>query len=551
MPQVLDNTNMMSDFRPTPEIARYQKSESEKIQGLETSEKASVEECDVQDTVVPQYSEEQYKKLKRKVDRYLLPLMWLCYGIQQTDKTSLGIQATFGLREDTGLVGQQYPWLTTIFYITYLLFEFPSNFILQRFLMGRILSCYMIIWGIVVLSIGFATTFTHLIVLRALQGLFECCISPGFILIIGSWYTTREHASRSLVFQSANAGFGIISSLILYGIGSSQSLHGPDYQPWRYMSYYLGGLTILTGATCLFLLGTPSEVRWLSPEEKKMAQARIMTNNTGHDRTGVKTWKWNQVNECLIDPCFWFAGVNAVLSSIPNGGLTTFNGIINTGFGFSNLQVILLDIPRNVISVVYFVVIGIVCSKWKNLRMYFMMFSVIPPFIGFIILSLLPNEPQYKWTKWGGYVMTVTSVVALFLAWTLIPSNVAGRTKRTLTSSFTFVGYCVGNIVGSQIFNYRDAPRYIPGTIGCAVSFGLEFLVLVTWRFTLVLRNRRRDKQLREQGLTEEDRIAKAKLLGEQDYTDFENPYVSLFIVPPLPFHQCRAPFDEPAICFQ
>lgn len=55
------------------------------------------------------------------------------------------------------------------------------------------------------------------------------------------------------------------------------------------------------------------------------------------------------------------------------------------------------------------------------------------------------------------YVMTVTSVIGLFMAWTLIPSNIAGRTKRTVTSSFTFVGYCVGNIVGSQIFNYRDA----------------------------------------------------------------------------------------------
>lgn len=48
---------------------------------------------------VPVYSDAEYKKLKRKIDRYLLPLMWLCYGIQQTDKTSLGVQATFGLRE--------------------------------------------------------------------------------------------------------------------------------------------------------------------------------------------------------------------------------------------------------------------------------------------------------------------------------------------------------------------------------------------------------------------------------------------------------------------
>lgn len=37
-----------------------------------------------------EYTEEQYKKLKRKVDWILLPLMWWCYGIQQTDKTGLG-----------------------------------------------------------------------------------------------------------------------------------------------------------------------------------------------------------------------------------------------------------------------------------------------------------------------------------------------------------------------------------------------------------------------------------------------------------------------------
>lgn len=140
--------------------------------------------------------------------------------------------------------------------------------------MGRTLSCYMICWGVVVLSIGFAQNFTQLVTLRALQGVFEvskqharpcplspygsarkahqtsadtpclsqCCISPGFILVIGSWYTTREHASRSLVFQSANAGFGAIASLILYGIGSVQHAR-PGFEAWRYMSYVRDCLT--------------------------------------------------------------------------------------------------------------------------------------------------------------------------------------------------------------------------------------------------------------------------------------------------------------------
>ena len=125
--------------------------------------------------------------------------------------------------------------------------------VIQRYLMGRTLSCYMLCWGVVVLCIGFTQNFKQLVTLRALQGVFEvsgipqrkmkvltfpfkCCISPGFILVIGSWYTTREHASRSLVFQSANAGFGVIANLILYGIGSVQKSR-PDFQAWRYMSY--------------------------------------------------------------------------------------------------------------------------------------------------------------------------------------------------------------------------------------------------------------------------------------------------------------------------
>lgn len=54
------------------------------------------------------------------------------YGIQQADKTGLSTQATFGLRQDTHLVGQQYAWLTTIFFIGYIVGEIPGNIIMQK-----------------------------------------------------------------------------------------------------------------------------------------------------------------------------------------------------------------------------------------------------------------------------------------------------------------------------------------------------------------------------------------------------------------------------------
>jgi MFS family permease len=107
-------------------------------------------------------------------------------------------------------------------------------------------------------------------ILRGLQGFFECTISPGFILIIGSWYKTEGHSSRSLFFQSANAGFGIIGNLSMYGIGAHAKKHG-GLAAWRVISFYLGAVTVVLSLICFVLLGSPKEVRWLNVEERKIA----------------------------------------------------------------------------------------------------------------------------------------------------------------------------------------------------------------------------------------------------------------------------------------
>lgn len=200
----------------------------------------------------------------------MLMMSYVSSGVQQIDKTSLGIQAIFGLREDTNLVGQQYSWLTTIFYLAYMFGEFPSNFLLQRWSLGKTLSIYMLCWGVCVTCIGAAQNWTHLMVIRALQGLFECTISPGFVLVIGSWYRTEEHSSRSLFFQSANAGFGIIGNLCMYAIGSHAERYG-GLAPWRSISLFLGSTTIVLSLICFLLMGSPKEVRWLTATERSIA----------------------------------------------------------------------------------------------------------------------------------------------------------------------------------------------------------------------------------------------------------------------------------------
>jgi ACS family allantoate permease-like MFS transporter len=170
--------------------------------------------------ITEEYSEAYYRKLRWKIDLWLLPLMWVCYGTQQADKTGISTMAVFGLREDTGLVGQQFNWLSTIFYLSYMVCEFPGNYLMQKFHVGRFLGIVIVCWGIVVLCIAFAQNWAGLMVLRTLQGGLECTISPTFMLITGAFYTSKEHTLRALIWGTSNAGMNIITGLCMYGIGS-------------------------------------------------------------------------------------------------------------------------------------------------------------------------------------------------------------------------------------------------------------------------------------------------------------------------------------------
>lgn len=60
--------------------------------------------------------------------------------LQSIDKTTLGYAAVFGLQKETHLVGTDYSWLGALFYLGYLVWEYPTALLLQRFHVGRVMS---------------------------------------------------------------------------------------------------------------------------------------------------------------------------------------------------------------------------------------------------------------------------------------------------------------------------------------------------------------------------------------------------------------------------
>lgn len=89
---------------------------------------------------VTEIDPQEAKRVLRKIDRHLLPLLMMTYMLQFLDKSSINFASVYGLRDGTKLNGQDYSWLGSIFYFGYLFSQYPAGYLLQRLPMGKFIG---------------------------------------------------------------------------------------------------------------------------------------------------------------------------------------------------------------------------------------------------------------------------------------------------------------------------------------------------------------------------------------------------------------------------
>lgn len=85
----------------------------------------------------------------------------------------------------------------------------------------------------------------------------------------------------------------------------------------------------------------------------------------------------------------------------------------------------------------------------------------------------------------AGYYLTQASPAPFTALVSMISSNVAGYTKKTTVAALFLIAYCVGNVIGPQVFRPQDAPRYIPAEIIIIVCFGVAAIdiAFIAWYY--------------------------------------------------------------------
>lgn len=119
------------------------------------------------------------KRVLRKIDTRIIPILFFLYLIQYLDKNSLNFASAYGLKEDTHLVGQDYSWLGSIFYFGYLVAQYPSGYLMQRLPIGKVLSVTALIWGVILMTTPACTSFAGIATNRFMLGFVEAAVNPG------------------------------------------------------------------------------------------------------------------------------------------------------------------------------------------------------------------------------------------------------------------------------------------------------------------------------------------------------------------------------------
>ncbi|KAI1283994.1 major facilitator superfamily transporter allantoate [Xylaria sp. FL0933] len=456
-------------------------------------------------------SGEEQRKLLRKIDRHMMPLLCVVYGINYLDKTTLSYASIVGFKTDLNIGVSEYNWVASIFYFGYLVWEWPTNRLLQRLPLAKYSAFNVILWGLILAVTAAVKNFGGALAVRFFLGAAEAAVSPGFVLFTSQWYTTPEQGTRVSWWFSFNGWGQIVGGLVAYGIATTH-----DHllvKGWQLIFLVFGLFTALLGV--LFLYWMPDSqlnARFLTEHERLMAVERIRVNQQG---VGNKHFKWYQCREALTDPLVWAFVLYSFFSSIPNGGITNYFSQLIVAFGFTPSQSLLLGIPGGAVQVITLIGFGHLGRKFNN-RILINSNGPLLAILGLFLIRFLPTE--LKGGRLAGYYLYSSGSTGFVCILSLISSNIAGWTKKTTVAAMYLIAYCVGNIIGPQVFQPNDAPTYHTAITVILVAYILAYLCMFFIYFWCRRQNTINASVRAAPGYT--------KVEGQEfmDLTDRENP---------------------------
>ncbi|CAO3621523.1 unnamed protein product [Cunninghamella blakesleeana] len=398
---------------------------------------------------------EAEKKLVRKINWILLPMIWIVHFVQIADKGVLSNSVILGMLKDTNMTHDQYSLLGSIFSLGYIITQVPNSYFMQRLPTSKYLGTLVIGWAFITIGSAFVTNFGQMLSCRLLLGICESVTTPCLLITVNGLYRRNEQSSFiGFIWFSRSTG-SIVNSLITYAI--ARTLDGAHGLPaWRWLFLIYGILTLFAGILAIFFLFDDpySKLLKLTDEERKIVEKRIEDNST----TREKSVKVHHYWESLCEPRYYLIMIASYIGSIPAGGSSLYKAPLIASFGFTALNTILIQIPSSLISII-FLLSTIYLHRRLGKYPLVLIYSYSLAMIGYLLLVVLPHSS----IKLLGYFISHGSAGAHALLLAIIANNVNGYSKKIFYNGSYMIAHTLGGFTGPFLMFGREAPYYNTG----------------------------------------------------------------------------------------
>lgn len=322
--------------------------------------------------------------LRRRADRQ---------SADYLNRVSLGNART--LNDDTphdnilgqlNLTGQRYNVAVAVFFVPYVLMEFPGNILMKRFSPSRWIARIVASVGLVTICTASVTTYQRLLVARFFHGMAEAGFSSGVMMHLCFWYKPEERATRMAIFASSVAlacGFGGLLASAISFLDGFAGLAG-----WQWLFILEGTPGVLVGILVWFLLPDyPQTASWLSPYERAFAIKRL-----GPYAPSMKDdqWDWGVVRQTVADPVFWLFAAQYFLMTNALNAFGYFAPTIVSALGFGGYFGQLLTVPPNLFALVVVVATCLHSDKTQE-RSRHIVCALVFVAGGYLVLATVEN----------------------------------------------------------------------------------------------------------------------------------------------------------------
>ncbi|MFD7389537.1 MFS transporter [Streptomyces sp. NPDC059852] len=394
----------------------------------------------------------------RKAMLRLLPLLCLTYFMSYVDRTNIALAKTH-LQADVGISAAAFGLGAGLFFLTYALFEVPSNLVMYRVGPRRWIARIALSWGAVTSLMMFIADDVTFYIGRIALGAAEAGLYPAMMFMMTRWFAQKDRATAiGFIYLAPTLGLLLGGPLggALMELDDVAGFHG-----WQWMFLIEGLITMGIGLVVLALLPeVPADAKWLTAREAAVLSERAEDTardgeaSGGHSLDGgsAHSLKGN-VRQAFGRPFILLVGVIYFLNQLTMNGVT-FNvpSIIESLDVSGSFLVGLLSGVTGIGGTIGVLVIPALYRRFPRESLTIGVLAVSPALVAAVFLAV--SSPSVRIVLIGVMSMLLFGTLPVF--WSVAMARMAGIVAAAGLAFINTVGL-TGGFVGPYLFGLAES----------------------------------------------------------------------------------------------